>query len=341
MKRLLLFILLGLMAGVIFTQIYDEFMDPGANCFARAAEKTDAWNEKLRCESAEPCFVFAGGSEVRMCLDPRLMKDEFGVRVINAGGAAGFGVRCNAVLGVDYLRPGDWLVVSFRDTRLGENCGMTTDGIKFCWRRLGWRMFDTPIIPMTRDTLSHVLRGRSADLSMYATKKMVSPDKMFKYDTNTVLHESGWIENFYTLKDGVFRQFFGHNRHIDSYVEWDDHMLLFLRQLQDACAARGARLAIFLFPEASYENARTFSAIIAYQFVAAGIPVVKEPTFGRFSNQEYFADLTCHLSPQGVRFFSRSLAGALAQPHPFWTLSELESYIRAHGYEPSGRKISP
>ncbi len=341
MKRLLLSILLGLVAGGVFVQIYDGFVDPGANCFARAADKTDAWNEKLRRESAEPCFVFAGGSEVRMCLDPKLMKDEFGVRAINAGGAAGFGMRCNAILGVDYLRPGDWLVLSCMGTRLGKNLGMTTGGIKFCWRRLGWRMFNTPVIPVTRDTLSHVFRGRSADLSMYITKKMFSPDNMFKYDTNTVLHESGWIENFHTVKDGVFCQFFGHKHHVDSYVALGEPMLLFLRQLQDACAARGARLAIFLPPEAAYENVRTYSAIIAYQFVAAGIPVVKEPTFGRLSNQEYFADLTCHLSPQGVRFFSRSLAAAIAQPDPFWTLSELESYIRSHGYEPSGRKIAP
>lgn len=333
MKRLLLFIFLGLLAGLLFTQFYDCHLDPGANYFERAAQKSDAWHDALRRESSAPCFVFAGGSEVRMCLDPKLMKDEFGVRVINAGGMAGYGIRCNAALGVDYLRPGDCLILSIRSTRLKDDPGMTTSGLKFCWRRLGYRMFSSDLIPLSRDSISHIFRGRSGELSMHLAKKIFRPDDIYKYDTNTRLHESGWCENFH--KEGRMHcQFFSPSPHLD--LSFDEPMLLFLQQLKAACNARGAQLAIYMAPEALHDSVRTLSAIIAYQFTAAGIPVLKDPSFGCTDNQNFLADRPNHLTPEGTRHFSRIFAASLASPSPFWSLPDLESFIRARGYSPSG-----
>lgn len=334
MKRLLLFILLGLIAGGLFTFFYDSTLDPGANYFARAAEKTDSWEAALRAESGAPCYVFAGGSEVRMCLDPKIMKDEYGVRVLNAGGMAGYGIRCNAVLGVDYLRPGDTLVLSMRGTLLGEDDGMTTSGLKFCYRRLGLRMFDSGLIEMNASNLKQIFVGRAGDLSMYIAKNLFRPDDVYKYDTNTKLHESGWCENFYK-HEYMHMNYFTPGG--DVKVVMNDALRNFLMQLKAACEAKGARLAIYMSPERLNTHCAIPASFIACEYMKLGIPVLRDPTFGCVQDMQYISDRPNHLSPEGTRKYSRIYAEALRRSNPFWTFEELEALQHAYGYAADGR----
>ena len=332
MKRLMLFILLGLIAGGLFTFFYDGTLDPGANYFSRAAEKTDSWEASLRAESDAPCYVFAGGSEVRMCVDPQIMKEEFGVRVINAGGMAGYGVRCNAALGVDYLRPGDTLMLALRSIVLGEDDGMTTSGLKFCYRRLGWRMFDSGLISADASKLKQIFVGRAGDLSMYIAKNLFRPDDVYKYDTNTKLHESGWCENFYR-EEFMHMNYF----HISSNVkvEINETLRNFLMQLKAACEAKGARLCIYMSPERLFTSCVVPSALVAYQYMKLGIPVLKDPTFGCESDMQYISDRPNHLSPEGTRKYSRIYAEAIRN-NAYWTVAELEALLSSYGYTLDG-----
>lgn len=332
MKRLILFIFIGLVAGVLFTLFYDGALDPGANYFARAAEKTDSWEAALRAESDEPCYVFAGGSEVRMCLDPQIMKDEYGVRVVNAGGMAGYGIRCNAVLGVHYLRPGDTLLLAMRGTKMDLVDGITTSGLKFCYRRLGMSMFDSGIIPADASTLKQIFVGRAGDLSMYIAKKLLRPDDVYKYDTNTKLHESGWCENFYREKYMHINYFhLGH----EAKAEINPPLRHFLLQLKGVCEAKGARLCIYMSPERLTPSCIVPSAMVAYQYMKLGIPVLKDPTFGCEAGMQYISDRPNHLSPEGTRKYSRIYADAIRN-NAFWSFAELESLLRAYDYTPDG-----
>ena len=332
MKRLLLFIFIGLVAGVLFTLFYDGTLDPGANYFSRAAEKTDSWEAALRAESDKPCYVFAGGSEVRMCVDPHIMKDEYGVRVINAGGMAGYGIRCNAVLGVDYLRPGDTLLLAMRGTVLGEDDGMTTSGLKFCYRRLGWRMFDSGIITADAPKLKQIFVGRAEDLSMYIAKKLFRPDDVYKYDSNTKLHESGWCENFYR-EEYIHINYF----HISNNAKAEINAPLrdFLTQLKAVCEARGARLCIYMSPERLTPSCIVPSALSVYQYMKLGIPVLKDPTFGCEPDMQYISDRPNHLSPEGTRKYSRIYAEAIRND-AFWSFEELETLLSSYGYTAEG-----
>lgn len=334
MKRLILFIFIGLVAGVLFTLFYDGALDPGANYFDRAAEKTDSWEAALRAESDEPCYVFAGGSEVRMCLDPQIMKDEYGARVVNAGGMAGYGIRCNAVLGVHYLRPGDTLLLAMRGTKMDLADGITTSGLKFCYRRLGMSMFDSGIIPADASTLKQIFVGRAGDLSMYIAKKLLRPDDVYKYDTNTKLHESGWCENFYK-HEYMHMNYFTPGRDVKVVV--NDALRNFLLQLKAACEAKGARLAIYMSPECMNTQCAIPASFIACEYMKLGIPVLRDSTFGCVHDMQYISDRPNHLSPEGTRKYSRIYAEALRRSNPFWTFEELEAQQHAYGYAADGR----
>ena len=118
-------------------------------------------------------------------------------------------------------------------------------------------------------------------------------------------------------------------------VEINETLRNFLMQLKAACEAKGARLCIYMSPERLFTSCVVPSALVAYQYIKLGIPVLKDPTFGCEADMQYISDRPNHLSPEGTRKYSRIYAEAIRN-NAYWTVAELEALLSSYGYTLDG-----
>lgn len=331
MKRLVTAIVLGIIIGLLCTAVYDGALSPNDNYFAKAAEKSDAWAAELRRQSGAPCYVFSGGSETRMGIDPQVMLQEYGIRAINAGGTAGYGQACNTVLSLRYLQKGDTMLIGLRGTHLPADNGMTDMGLKFCFRLMGMDMFNNSILPLNFRNLSRIARGNAGEWSMYITKLLATPGSMFKYDQGTIHHDSGWCENrlhgpldYKVLPPGTPLHFHIH-----------DNLSNLLIKAKQECEAKGCTCCVYIFANYCSPSYTPYLALLALKYMDLGLNVVKDESFGCYTDPADFADTAYHLSPGGTLKQSRKLAQKLKNQE-FWTREELTAILRYYGYDTHG-----
>ncbi len=336
MKHLVLCLLAGFVAALLGIQVFDLCLEPNNHFFRRAAQMSDAWEAQLRASSPEPCYIFEGGSEIRMGVDPELMMREYGVRAVNAGGAAFFGVHVNTRMALQYTRPGDTLVLSLSYLTLPEK-DLVTPGLKFAWSRLGPAMFDGKLIPCNSYTVKEVLKGSSGILSMYICKRICTPDQMYKYDLRTRIHESGWCELFYDdmLRRKPWR--FPCPPSLSPYGQPNKHMLDYLATLKGICREKQVHLVVYFAPGCIHESAKACSAMTALALTRLGIPVIRTESLGIEPDNKLFADMPAHLNGAGTAKHSRQLAQAL-RDHRFWTEDELVHFLHCRGWGEHGER---
>ena len=103
LKRILTYLLLAVLAAYLINWVYESTLNPGSLFFSKCIEQTHKWNQLLRT-SPKPCYVFSGGSEVRMCIEPKTMLEKHSIRAVNAGVQVGNGVRCNAQSALPFVK---------------------------------------------------------------------------------------------------------------------------------------------------------------------------------------------------------------------------------------------
>lgn len=334
MKKLFFPIFLAIVLSIACNLLYNQYLSPNNNFFARGAEKSDSWSKKLRFGNPAPCYVFAGGSEIRMGIDPKIMLNEYGIHAINAAGQGGYGLACNTVLGLSYLQTGDYLVLSLNEPFLNDMQGITPDGIKFCWRRLGTKMFDNCIIPFSLKHVVNICKGNAGEWSMFLAKLIIAPNNMYKYNKNVKIHESGWCENFYN--EPLSRITIPRGCHLN--INLNDNMVSFLAKLHRECSNKGVQLIIFNCMDHTTFNLIPKKALIALRFTEMGIPVLKIPNFNCQPNPDYFADPPSHLNTYGCIVQSRATAKSLKE-NAFWTSEELLLILSQHGYDSNGQYL--
>lgn len=334
MKRLILFIIAGILAGIGVSLVYDFYLSPDRLYFLKAAELSDEWAEKLRAESDEPCYVLAGGSEIRMCIDPGIIHKEHGVRLITAGGMAGFGLTCNVTHAFKYLKPGDTLIVSCRYPVFPEN-DITTSGLKFCWATMGTDMFRHGLIPFNLTHLSHIFRPNSDELSMYLTKRLLKPDELFKYNSKTVQHPSGWCENFH-IEPNLHFEYGSYKADLSSRFMLMPTMNNFIDRLKVECDKKDIKLVIYQNVSYTHSSDLNIFAAATMAFTRKGIPVIKADNFNIEHDISMFADRVNHLSTKGTQKYSKLLAEALKNKS-FWTIADLEKRLWELGYDKDGK----
>lgn len=325
MKRLLLCILAGVAAAVAFNLYFDSHLDPNANFFDEMARLSDRWETQLRAESPAPCHVIAGGSEIRMGVDPAWLKERYGLRVVNSGNTASFGTRVNTLTALRYLRKGDTLVLSLLIPRLAE--GDTSPwGIKYAWRREGWGMFEESLAPGPAESFKHIIRGAGDMLSTYLAKMIITPDHMYRYDNHTRKHASGWCELFYNnmaqnapspSPDRAGERFNSRmNRAMADY----------LAETKEICRRKGVNVAIYFAPVCVEARGRRAHAAYALEFIRAGVPVLRTEALGCEPDSRLFADTYAHLNAAGMAKHGRMLGEAL-RGQRYWTEGELKCII--------------
>lgn len=326
MKKLVLFSFLGLLLGGLWVVYYDQFIN--LEYWNAAANATDVWEKKLRTESNAPCYIFTGGSEVRMgSIYPKVMYDEFGVRAINAGANAGFGRAGNISIALDYAKPGDYLIVSIRDFITDETKLITTAGKKYCFMRQGFKMFKSPFIKFNFSTLKDLTFGEAGDSSMYIVYKLFFPSKLNSWKNHIIIHESGWCEQTYRKELSMKPILTPANE-----VTINDATKKFLNTLKAECEKRHISLVMFINAHYSTTQDIPYLAMLAFRLVEEGIPVLKDPHFGCDSDRSLFSDSLNHLSLKGSIKYSRIFAQCLVNKS-YWSKEELILILKEYGIE--------
>ncbi len=332
MKRLIIILAVAIVAGILSTHIYDRFFSPELSCFRRAGEASDQWEKKMR-ELGKACYIICGSSETRMGVEPATMLEECGVPAVNAGGAAGHGMRCNAAIATKYLRPGDTLLFC---PQVVSDIAVppTTSGMKLANLHLGSRLFSCGLIPFTFKHAQMAYLGDSDTLNTALTKTLAGHHPLFKYDSNTILHPSGWIEVLYREIDAS-APLPAYNPPRLYSLRPGCEFLRFLHELSQWCQAHDVRLLIHIPVILRHKLSQAQMAFLALQLTREGFTVLRDERLGVNSNPTDFADTDMHLTGEAARENSRIIAQALKY-NEFWTEAELISLLRFMGRNEDG-----
>ncbi len=324
MKKLLLFCFIGFLLGSLWVVYYDKHIN--LEYWNTAANATDAWEKKLRNESDEPCYIFTGGSEVRMgSIYPKIMYDEFAVRAINAGANAGFGLAANISIALGYTKPGDHLIVAMRHLEYSEADLMTTGGKKFCFMRQGMNMFESPFLSFDLSMLKNLTFGEAGSCSMYIVNKLFFPERLNTWKNLITIHESGWCEHSYWKEINMKPA-----KTAAKDVKINDTTKTFLTTLKAECARRQISLKVFMNAHYTTGEDIPHQAMVALKLLEEGIPVLKDPSFGCDSDRSVFQETANHLSLKGATKYSRIFAQCIKESS-YWSKEELISILKEHG----------
>lgn len=327
LKKILIYLIVSLLLSLLINRFYEHHLRPDSLFFSDCLTASRQWETKVR-KQGEPCYVFAGGSEVRMSIEPIAMLKEQGVRAINAATHAGNGIRCNIQIALDFLQRGDTLVLSmFPDvTTVGENS--SHGGVNFCYTQQGSKMFADGIVLPNAYNISHLLFGDSSCYSTHILRILTRPRCIYRYSCkeNARISESGRVEVFIRkthispskspqeIKKTPIIHFSG----IASLIE----------QTKRACHTRGANLIVYLPRHCRSSIFRQTYAQTALYLTKLGIPVLRDPHLGTWENNDAYSDTPQHMSIQGGQVYSAYIA-QLLKNKDYWTQEELLHIIHA------------
>lgn len=318
LKKYLIYLTLSLVISLGINRLYEKTARPDALFFASCLEASRNWAEQLR-KTNEPCYIFAGGSEVRMTIEPETMLREHNVRAVNAAGQAGNGARCNAQISLPFLHSGDTLIFSFIP---GIPSGMSSGGISFCYSQQGPKALYEGVLPINQHTLSSWIMGDAQNYCMHLMRILTRPDCIFRYSSeqNARISKSGRVEVF--LHKVPSQTTLGKN--ISDYLDeesvaiWSELM----RDLQNYCKKKNVHLVVNLTRAGAHPDIRRLNAKWALFFIKCGLKVIKDPSLGAHPYTEDYSDTLQHMSIEGGRRYSSFLAGQLKKEQ-FWTEEEL------------------
>lgn len=335
MKKLLFCCFFGLIFGCSFSIFFDRQLDPGYLFFGKADDETQRWLAKLRAESDAPCYIFTGGSQVRMgSIYPKVMYDEYGVRAVNAGANAGYGLAANIAIALEYAKPGDYLLLAMRDIRHNESTFYTTSGNKFLFVRQGLTALKSPIMKRDTQMLLDIARSEASSVAMYIVYRAFFPEKLDSWNKYVIIHESGWCEQTYT-KELQAKPMQGLPHHMIMAAE-SKH---FLSLLKNICEQRQIKFCVFMNAHYTTEADIPYLAMTALRLTEAGIPVLKDPTFACEPDASNFTDSLNHLSIKGATKYSRIYANSIIN-NAYWTREELVEILRQHGLDENGYPLT-
>ena len=332
MKRLLAIIGCAILLALVCVQLYSLHINRDMHFFLRAANASDAWAEHIQA-GTRPVYVMTGGSETRSGVDPQIMLDEFGLPLINAASGAGYGLQTNAATAFKYLKPGDTLVLSVLST-VDENIPPSANGVKLAAYRLGTSVFDSGMIEPSLENagkfLSSDVRAMFALLMRYFGRS----GRLYKYDRQTVIHPSGWMDIQYREMD-KYKLHAGICAADMLPLAEDSACMDTLRKLRDYCQKRGIRMIVSIPVSCHHESLRPQYAMQALCVMRLNIPVLKDERLGCLPVPTDFADTPAHLNSKAAKENSRLLAHLL-QNNQFWTEEELTATLHSMGWNSDG-----
>lgn len=297
------------------------YVDIEARYFSHAAAISEQWEKQLRNEASGALYVFSGGSEVRTCIDPDRFKQKYGIRVVNAGQHAGFGLVCNVISALPRLHPGDTFVVSVINPA-GDCENLPLMGLRYLRRREGMKSFFSPLFPLNAGNLLSCCRfNQQTDWSFL--RKMKHGDFSHWYDTAAELHPTGWMEVL-VQKDVSAIPIKPKNSEGDCTSTCQ-----FLLNLKEYCDAHSVKLVCFLpwrycGTEGVLRRHRSLNINIALLLTQQQIPVLKDEKLGCMTDAGIYSDTSMHQNRKGVDMYADVL-GKMLVSSSYWSVSELET----------------
>ena len=335
MKRLLTIIGCAILLALVCIQLYSRYIDADTQFFLRAAATSDSWAAQIHA-AERPVIVLAGGSEARSGVDPQLMLDEFGIPLVNAAGAAGHGLQANATAAFKYLKPGDTLLLSLLSTRDG-NIPPSSNGVKINVYRQGLSAFGSSLIEPNLENAGKLLSSDMRAMFVLLTRYFGRSGRLYKYNEQTVIHPSGWMEIQYREMDN-YKLAAADASKSPAPLANDSVFMQTLQRLRDHCQRRDIRFMVAIPVGCSHESVRPQYAMKALSITRLGIPVLKDERLGCLPVPTDFADTPAHLNPQAAKENTRLLAHLL-QNNRFWTEEELTATLHSMGRNADGTPI--
>ncbi len=325
LKKILAFLVLGLVVSFCINRVYERYFRPENVFFSDCLQKTKEWEQVIR-QKKTPCYVFAGGSEVRMGIDPEIVWEKCGLPVINAGVQAANGVRCNIQSALDYTKPGDTLVISIiLRGNFDELIDMSHGGVNFCYRHQGVSMYQDGMIPFNYDTTFPLLVGDSFSYSIHLMRLLTRPDCIYRYSSaaNARISNSGRVEVLLDNEQKITPLMIDLPKSVAPSFELNDHLI---NDIKKVCAKRSIRPVVYISRTHSREWLCWRSAHFALYLTKRGIKVLKDPNLGSWTDHSAYADTLAHFSIEGGQRFSVYIAELLKREE-YWTEEELLSII--------------
>ncbi len=320
MKKLLSCIILSTILASIVNRAYEHYLRPDSLFFSNCLEASKKWAYELR-KKDEPCYVFAGGSEVRMSIEPSIMLDKYGVRAINAGVQAGNGIRGNAQTALSFLKKGDTLVLSYLP---GSGAGITHTGIHFCYTTDESNTIKKELIPYSFKNLSDLACGSTTNYCIHLMRILTRPHCIYRYTSaqNASITDSGRVEVF--LNDEQNKSIISScKKSVEPNMDGWENLIY---EIKEICKNRGVNFIMYMSRGHFHESYRYIHAKQTLYFTELGIPFIKDPYLGCWENSNKYSDTANHLSIEGGIEYSQFLANQLNN-RQFWTKSELQQII--------------
>lgn len=331
MKKLVAAVFVAFVIGVIWNYLFIYYLLPDTRYWMRCAETSDRWAEALR-KTPEPCYVFAGGSEMRTTVDPQQLMDEYGIRAINAAQQAGYSGIVNIEVATVYLRKGDTLVHSLSSYDLSEPPSKT--GIRFAWKRRGAAMFNNGLLKPNFSCMRTIVAGDAGCLSLCVIKGLFSGDPIYRYDRDSYIHPSGWMEVRLDSEWHRAPRTFSSN-HI---YPLSPSALSGFRRLEEICHRKGAHLLLMACLYHRAPEARAAEAYMALSAIRNGFCVLKDERLGCEPRGNLFSDTVNHQNAEGVRRHMHIIGHALKH-QLYWTESELIEELHRMGWSEDGTRL--
>lgn len=335
MKRLISYILIGIILGLTLVQVLTHFANQDFRFFYNALSVTDEWYNKLT-EEKKPILILGGGSEIRNGLDPELMLRAENVYAINAATAAGFGVRVNSLIALSYARTGDTLLLSLHS---GKNnlVKLTSGGAKLLvWHNLPY-LLSSELTSLNWEIASLFLRS-DASTYMVSFARFCAGYPTYRYNKSAIITPSGWMKiNRYDIQSKPPY----HAKNLTSISDWipSPEAITYLKQLQNHCNNQGIHLILHLPIGYNTESVKPQRAILAYHLTQQGFNVLKDSRLGAEPRTQLFADTYDHLTPEGV-LQNSLIISRLYKKREYWTCSELQHFLAQSGWTINGKPTS-
>lgn len=318
LRKLLIYIFTGLILSLIINLLYERYLRPDNLFFSRCLQQSGKWEKYIRAQG-QPCYVFAGGSEVRMNIEPTTMWEQHRLPSINAGIQAGNTARANAQIALSLLRNGDTLVMSYLSNRVPEHA--SHGGINFCFRHLGINTFRDNILKPDWRHLSMLLYGNSANYGIHLMRILTRPECIYRYSSaeNARISESGRVEVLlHSEQNNKIERVRASDIKELPMTDWKR----FVEDLQAACEKRKAHLIAYITRQHCSTQHRRNNILAALYLTRLGVPVLKDPMLGCWETCSVFSDSAQHMSIEAGREFSAYLA-ELIKTNNYWSEAEL------------------
>lgn len=338
MKKYLLYIVLGLLAGYTFIFFFTWCFHPSQVVWIRLMEASEKWERQIR-HSNEPCCILVGGSEISFSVNPEHIFKETGLRLVNASTGASSGLLCNTEMAMRFIKPGDTVILSIIHIN-NSSISPTTHGLQLTLKKRGIHSFTNRLIPFSANNISIALRGDSASYATYLASLIYPEKATYAYQRKEAqLQPSGWIQLSYEKMDKATWLLFplsALTNHLGDYHRnFKETSHQHFLDIKEVVNRKGAKLCAHMPVWLAHESMRALHAWKALQLTRLGIPVLKDERLGVCSDPTQFADSSLHLKPHAVKENSLIIAKAI-QNQSYWTEQELLHILHELGWNEDG-----